>query len=128
MIVACATCAVTAEAELAVCLQVRETIRDVAMLHNESFFAAAQKKYAYIYDKHGLEVHCLKVSSYSSAQMQRQCCMTAMGVACSGRRHDYCLSSMLADVAICTVCSASIICQQQIPCMHMQAASRWLCV
>ena len=41
--------------------QVRETVRDVVMLHNESFFAAAQKKYAYIYDKHGLEVHCLRV-------------------------------------------------------------------
>ena len=42
-------------------LQVRETIRDVAILHNEQFFAAAQKKYVYIYDKRGLEVHCLKV-------------------------------------------------------------------
>ena len=42
-------------------VQVKETVRDVAMLHNESFFAAAQKKHAYIYDKHGLEVHCLKV-------------------------------------------------------------------
>lgn len=31
------------------------------MLHNEQFFAAAQKKYTYIYDKRGLEVHCLKV-------------------------------------------------------------------
>ena len=42
-------------------LQVRETIRDVKLLHNEQFFAAAQKKYVYIYDKRGLEVHCLKV-------------------------------------------------------------------
>ena len=38
-----------------------ETTRDVAILHNEQFFAAAQKKYVYIYDKRGLEVHCLKV-------------------------------------------------------------------
>ena len=30
-------------------------------LHNEQFFAAAQRKYVYIYDKRGLEVHCLKV-------------------------------------------------------------------
>ena len=43
-------------------LQVRETTRDVAILHNEQFLAAAQKKYVYIYDKRGLEVHCLKVS------------------------------------------------------------------
>ena len=41
--------------------QVKETIRDVKLLHNEQFFAAAQKKYVYIYDKRGLEVHCLKV-------------------------------------------------------------------
>jgi hypothetical protein len=41
-------------------LQVKETTRDVTFLHNEQFFAAAQKKYVYIYDKRGLEVHCLR--------------------------------------------------------------------
>lgn len=41
-------------------VQVRETTRDVKFLHNETFFAAAQKKYVYIYDKRGLEVHCLR--------------------------------------------------------------------
>lgn len=41
-------------------MQVKETTRDVCFLHNELFFAAAQKKYAYIYDKRGVEVHCLK--------------------------------------------------------------------
>lgn len=43
--------------------QVREVTRDIKFLHNEMFFAAAQKKYVYIYDKRGLEVHCLKVPS-----------------------------------------------------------------
>ncbi|XP_009608885.1 probable U3 small nucleolar RNA-associated protein 7 isoform X1 [Nicotiana tomentosiformis] len=41
-------------------LQVRETVRDVVFLHNEQFFAAAQKKYPYIYNRDGTELHCLK--------------------------------------------------------------------
>lgn len=41
-------------------VQVRETVRDVKFLHNGQFFACAQKKYAYIYDKRGVEIHCLK--------------------------------------------------------------------
>ncbi|XP_031405092.1 probable U3 small nucleolar RNA-associated protein 7 [Punica granatum] len=41
-------------------VQVRETVRDVVFLHNELFFAAAQKKYPYIYNRDGTELHCLK--------------------------------------------------------------------
>ncbi|KAF8069492.1 utp7 [Scenedesmus sp. PABB004] len=41
-------------------LQVKETTRAVTFLHNELFFAAAQAKYVYIYDKRGLEVHALR--------------------------------------------------------------------
>ncbi|KAF3583585.1 hypothetical protein F2Q69_00032028 [Brassica cretica] len=41
-------------------IQVRETVRDVAFLHNDQFFAAAQKKYSYIYGRDGTELHCLK--------------------------------------------------------------------
>ncbi|KAK1645174.1 hypothetical protein QYE76_062979 [Lolium multiflorum] len=40
--------------------QVRETVRDVAFLHNDQLFAVAQKKYPYIYNRHGTEIHCLK--------------------------------------------------------------------
>ncbi|KAJ2156980.1 putative U3 small nucleolar RNA-associated protein 7 [Coemansia sp. RSA 552] len=41
-------------------IHVRETVRDVCWLHNQSLFAVAQKKYAYIYDSSGAEVHCLQ--------------------------------------------------------------------
>jgi len=39
---------------------VQETIRDVAFLHNQAMYAVAQKKYTYIYDNDGLELHCLR--------------------------------------------------------------------
>ena len=40
-------------------LQLRETVRDACILHNASFFAVAQKDYAYIYDNRGVELHRL---------------------------------------------------------------------
>ncbi|KWU42719.1 BING4CT-domain-containing protein [Rhodotorula sp. JG-1b] len=41
-------------------LHLNETCRDIKWLHDESFYAVAQKKYVYIYDKQGLEVHQLR--------------------------------------------------------------------
>eukprot|EP00920_Eleutheroschizon_duboscqi_P034943 GHVT01084143.1.p1 GENE.GHVT01084143.1~~GHVT01084143.1.p1 ORF type:complete len:572 (-),score=163.27 GHVT01084143.1:377-2092(-) len=41
-------------------VHVNETVRDVQPLHNFNMFAAAQKKYLYIYDRDGLELHCLR--------------------------------------------------------------------
>ena len=71
-----------AQLVLSLVVQVRETTRAVKFLHNTNFFAAAQEKcaaaarlrvpvctrvshlstprYVYIYDKRGLEVHCLR--------------------------------------------------------------------
>lgn len=40
-------------------LQLNETVRDAKWLHNDQYFAVAQKKYVYIYDHAGLELHCL---------------------------------------------------------------------
>ncbi|KAI4179794.1 MAG: hypothetical protein LQ348_005326 [Seirophora lacunosa] len=41
-------------------LQLRETVRDAKWLHNNQYFAVAQKKYVYIYDHAGVEIHCLQ--------------------------------------------------------------------
>lgn len=41
-------------------LQLGETVRDVKWLQNNQFFAVAQKKYVYIYDHNGVELHCLR--------------------------------------------------------------------
>ncbi|KAF7297852.1 WD-REPEATS-REGION domain-containing protein [Mycena chlorophos] len=41
-------------------LQLQETCRDITFLQDHSVFAVAQKKYVYIYDQDGVELHCLK--------------------------------------------------------------------
>ncbi|KAH0826386.1 WD40-repeat-containing domain protein [Lanmaoa asiatica] len=41
-------------------LQLQETCRDITFLQDQSFFAVAQKKYAFIYDRNGVELHRLK--------------------------------------------------------------------
>lgn len=41
-------------------LQLQETIRDAKWLHNDQYFAVSQKKYTYIYDHAGVELHCLR--------------------------------------------------------------------
>lgn len=48
------------EGKLGCEIQLGETIRDAKWLHNNQLFAVSQKKYVYIYDGAGVELHCLK--------------------------------------------------------------------
>ncbi|KAH7890330.1 WD40-repeat-containing domain protein [Phlebopus sp. FC_14] len=41
-------------------LQLQETCRDITFLQDQSFFAVAQKKYVFTYDRDGVELHRLK--------------------------------------------------------------------
>eukprot|EP00927_Polykrikos_kofoidii_P070644 TRINITY_DN67056_c0_g1_i1.p1 TRINITY_DN67056_c0_g1~~TRINITY_DN67056_c0_g1_i1.p1 ORF type:complete len:628 (-),score=149.96 TRINITY_DN67056_c0_g1_i1:44-1861(-) len=47
-------------------VHLKETIRAVQPLHNHKMYAVAQKKYTYIYDNTGMELHCLKDQKYPS--------------------------------------------------------------
>lgn len=48
------------EGKLGCEIQLGETVRDVKWLHNNQYFAVAQKKTVYIYDRNGVELHNLR--------------------------------------------------------------------
>lgn len=48
------------EGKLGCEVQLGETVRDVKWLHNNQYFAVAQSKYVYIYDRQGVELHSLR--------------------------------------------------------------------
>lgn len=72
------------KAHLVTELQVKETVRDVCFLHNEKFFAAAQRKYVYVYDKRGLEIHCLREHTEVRSERPRVRCVCGVGERCGG--------------------------------------------
>mmetsp|Transcript_3957 Transcript_3957/g.6190 ORF Transcript_3957/g.6190 Transcript_3957/m.6190 type:complete len:556 (-) Transcript_3957:14-1681(-) len=41
-------------------LQLQQDVHDAQFLHNETFLAVAQERYAYIYDAKGVELHCMR--------------------------------------------------------------------
>jgi len=60
---------------------VRERVKALTFLHNEQFYAVAQDRYTYIYDKRGLEVHCLEEHAYVNklAFLPRHFLLTSIG-------------------------------------------------
>lgn len=48
------------EGKLVCELQLKETVRDAKWLHNNQYFAVAQKKQVYIYDRNGVELHNMR--------------------------------------------------------------------
>eukprot|EP00871_Galdieria_phlegrea_P003674 jgi/Galph1/4307/GphlegSOOS_G3007.1 len=55
------------EARLQTEFYLQETIRDSTFLHNDQYFALARKKYTFIYDSQGIELHCLREHRYPTA-------------------------------------------------------------
>ena len=45
-------------------LKIKENVRAVQCLHNERLFCVSQKKYVYMYDQDGVEIHVLRDHSY----------------------------------------------------------------
>jgi U3 small nucleolar RNA-associated protein 7 len=81
-------------------VQVKERVRDVCFLHNDTMFAAAQRRSVYIYDQTGMEIHRLP----SHADPQHLSYLPYHFLLVSLVRFSLCLSRFLVGVLIRGLC------------------------
>ena len=80
-------------------LHLGEPIRDVCFLHNETMLAAAQRKYVYIYDSSGVEIHCIRqhIEPHRLQFLPHHFLLASVGNAGYLKYHDVSVGNLVAE-------------------------------
>ncbi|KAL1407425.1 putative U3 small nucleolar RNA-associated protein 7 [Vanrija albida] len=82
-------------------IQLKESVRDIKFLQSESFYAVAQKKYVFIYDENGVELHKLKhhIDPTHMEYLPYHYLLSTVGNAGHLKYHDVSTGVMLTQIA-----------------------------
>lgn len=82
-------------------IQLREAVRDIKFLQSESFYAVAQKKYVYVYDGNGVELHKLKqhIDPTHMEYLPYHYLLSTVGHAGHLKYHDVSTGQMVTQIA-----------------------------
>jgi U3 small nucleolar RNA-associated protein 7 len=80
-------------------LHLGEPLRDVCFLHNETMLAAAQRKYVYIYDSSGVEIHCIRqhIEPHRLQFLPHHFLLASVGNAGYLKYHDVSVGNLVAE-------------------------------